>query len=246
MKTGIYQIRNIINDDSYIGSAKDINRRWQRHKSALKHNHHENIHLQRAWNKYGEKNFIFEILEECLYENLLATEQKYLDLNPKYNIGKTSSGGDNLTNHPDRENIIKKIGDAARKRMKELSSSDRILQYSRPMEDNPNWKGGKTYNFCTCGIRISYNSLTCNTCGKKYGIDNPFYNKHHTKETKKLLSEQRIGKYNGKQNKPIVIDNIEYRSAGEASTSLGIPMVTIRWRVLSKNKKFNNYQYKDI
>ena len=54
------------------------------------------------------------------------------------------------------------------------------------------------------------------------------------------------GVYNGKQNIPIIIDDIEYRSAGEASKILNIPMVTIRWRVLSKNKKFNNYQIKTI
>lgn len=246
MKTGIYQIRNIINNDSYIGSAKDINRRWQRHKSALKHDHHENTHLQRAWNKYGDKNFMFEILEECLYENLLNREQKYLDLNPKYNIAKTSSGGDNLTNHPNREFIIKKIGDATRKRMKDLSSEQKRVLYSRPMESNPNWKGGTSFKYCECGNKIDVVNTYCADCRPRNGVDNPFFNKHHTKETKKVLSEQRIGKYSGEQNKPIVIDNIEYRSAGEASTTLGIPMVTIRWRVLSKNKKFNNYQYNDI
>jgi hypothetical protein len=42
-----------------------------------------------------------------------------------------------------------------------------------------------------------------------------------------------------------VIDNVEYRSAGEASKLLNIPTVTIRWRVISKNKKFDNYKYKD-
>jgi hypothetical protein len=42
-----------------------------------------------------------------------------------------------------------------------------------------------------------------------------------------------------------MIDEVEYRSAGEASKILNIPMVTIRWRVKSKNKKFDNYKYKD-
>ena len=56
---------------------------------------------------------------------------------------------------------------------------------------------------------------------------------------------KRKGTYNGEQNLPIIIDNMEYRSAGEASKILNIPMVTIRWRVKSKNKKFNNYKYKD-
>jgi hypothetical protein len=47
------------------------------------------------------------------------------------------------------------------------------------------------------------------------------------------------------ENFPIIIDNVEYRSAGEASKILNIPMATIRWRVKSKNKKFENYKYKN-
>jgi hypothetical protein len=51
------------------------------------------------------------------------------------------------------------------------------------------------------------------------------------------------GTYNGEQNLPIIINNVEYRSSGEASKILGIPMATIRWRVLSKNPKYKNYHY---
>jgi len=242
--TGIYKIRNINNNDCYIGSAKNINRRWNRHRCGLRNNKHENIILQRAWNKYGEENFIFEILEECMVEDLLTNEQKYLDLNPKYNIGKTASGGDNLTNHPNRDNIIINIKNATQLRINNMSDEDRKEKFSRPMEKNPNWKGGKSYKYCKCGKRIALINSTCNQCKPSTGKDNPFYNKHHTDETKLKLSEQRKGIYNGTQNIPIIINDIEYNSAGEASKKLGIPMVTIRWRVLSKNKKFENYKYK--
>lgn len=80
---------------------------------------------------------------------------------------------------------------------------------------------------------------------ERNGVDNPFFGKQHSDETKKKLSEKMEGKYNGEQNIPVVIDDIEYRSAGEASKILGIPMITIRWRVRSKNRKFENYKYKD-
>ena len=103
---GIYRIRNLVNNKCYYGSAKKINRRWSKHKSQLKNNRHENILLQRAWSKYGEKNFIFEVVEECDETLLLITEQKYLDSNPEYNISKKSSGGDNISNHPNKNEII--------------------------------------------------------------------------------------------------------------------------------------------
>jgi group I intron endonuclease len=83
---GIYSIKNVKNNNCYFGSSKNIEKRWKTHLNQLKNNKHHNIRLQRAWNKYGENNFIFEIVEECDETNLLQLEQKYIDLNPKYNI----------------------------------------------------------------------------------------------------------------------------------------------------------------
>lgn len=111
-------------------------------------------------------------------------------------------------------------------------------------EQNPNWKGGVTYVYCECGKKIGYGHTHCNKCRPRSESDNPFYGKQHTDETKNILREKRTGVYNGNQNIPIVIDGVEYRSSGEASKILNIPMVTIRWRVKSKNKKFENYKYK--
>ena len=64
--TGIYKIENLVNEKVYIGQAVNISRRWNEHKFHLKNNNHFNKHLQNAWNKYGEKNFKFEPIEECL------------------------------------------------------------------------------------------------------------------------------------------------------------------------------------
>ena len=89
MASGVYQIRNTINDKIYIGSSINIEKRWVRHKRDLVKGNHRNRHLQRAWNKYGEENFEFSILEECepIKEILLEKEQYYLNkLRPQYNI----------------------------------------------------------------------------------------------------------------------------------------------------------------
>lgn len=76
---GIYKITNLETKKIYVGSSKNISNRWAKHKALLRHNKHENIKLQNAWNKYGEKNFIFEIVEECLLEVIFEREQFYLD-----------------------------------------------------------------------------------------------------------------------------------------------------------------------
>ena len=59
--SGVYKITNKITNDFYIGSSKDIYKRWNRHKNELNKKKHINIILQRAWNKYGSDNFLFEI-----------------------------------------------------------------------------------------------------------------------------------------------------------------------------------------
>lgn len=241
---GIYRIRNKVNGKCYYGSSKNIEKRWKRHKNDLKNNNHNPL-LQRAWNKYGENNFIFEVVEECELNILLETEQKYLDLLPEYNIGLKASGGDNLTKNPNKEDIIEKITKAVRWRIISMTNDERKEKFSKPMNTNPNWKGGSSFKYCECGKRIGYGNKSCLECRDKSGKNNPFFGKKHSEETKKNLSEKRIGTYNGEQNIPIVIDDIEYRSLGEASKILTIPIVTIRWRVLSKNKKFENYKYKD-
>lgn len=83
----VYQIRNLANDRCYIGSTLAALKRWRDHRSQLRGNRHHSIILQRAWCKYGEDAFVFEILEECQPERCLEREQHYLDvLNPAYNI----------------------------------------------------------------------------------------------------------------------------------------------------------------
>ena len=85
--SGIYCIINIKNSKRYIGSSKNIRQRLWTHRACLRHNNHENAHLQAAWNKYGEDNFDYFILEPCKEDILLVREQYYINsIKPEYNI----------------------------------------------------------------------------------------------------------------------------------------------------------------
>lgn len=89
--SGIYQIRNTIDNKRYIGSAVDFKTRWQRHKRDLRRGKHHSILLQRAWDKYSEEKFAFEILENTKnsVKQLIKSEQRYFDIHhPEYNICK--------------------------------------------------------------------------------------------------------------------------------------------------------------
>lgn len=84
---GVYILTNLINGKRYIGSSKNIGQRLWKHRSLLRHNKHENQHLQNAWNKYGENNFIYGIVEICKPEQQFIKEQYYIDnYKPEYNI----------------------------------------------------------------------------------------------------------------------------------------------------------------
>lgn len=86
-KAGIYCIVNVVTQKKYVGSSTNLQARLMQHRSRLRNNKHENIKLQRAWNKYGEDNFQYFILEYCPEELLISKEQFYIDsIKPGFNI----------------------------------------------------------------------------------------------------------------------------------------------------------------
>lgn len=89
--SGIYQIRNLVNGNLYIGSARDIHKRWAIHRCQLNKNKHHSKYLQHSWNKYGSDCFEFSVIEVCHILALVFREQYYIDLyQPVYNIAKTA------------------------------------------------------------------------------------------------------------------------------------------------------------
>ncbi len=77
---GIYCIENLINGKKYIGQSVDINRRIQYHKCYLNKNKDTAGLIQKAWNKYGEENFVFWLVDICDVDILDETEIYYIKL----------------------------------------------------------------------------------------------------------------------------------------------------------------------
>lgn len=126
--TGIYAIKNLVNNKVYIGQAIDINKRWREHLSSLLNNKHYNKHLQKSWNKYGKKNFTFEIIEECEEDKLNEKETEYIQYFKANNINlgyNQNIGGERPTgyNHTDaaKEKIRQcKLGSTTSDRHKKI------------------------------------------------------------------------------------------------------------------------------
>jgi len=168
MNSGIYKITNLVNGKFYIGSSVNVKNRFSTHISELNSNTHGNIHLQRAWNKYGQDNFKFELIE-IVEDNklLLEREQFFLDtFEPSYNICK------NASNH-----LGLKYSDESRKKISENHAD--VSGVNNPMyglkgELSPNY--GKNHKEETKQkIKLAI--------GDRTGQNNPMHGRKHSSET---------------------------------------------------------------
>ncbi len=150
MKSGIYCIKNMITNKLYIGKACCVRTRINTHKWLLRHNKHVNIYLQRAWNKYGESNFSFDVIEYCEIENLPVKEDYwtvfYKSNDGEYGYNLMVPGRQNYTHSEETKQKIsaRKLG----KKMSEehlknntLSKYKPILQFTKSGEFVKEWLG---------------------------------------------------------------------------------------------------------
>lgn len=84
----IYQIKNVLDNKIYIGSAKNFGRRKSRHLTLLRQNKHHSKHLQNAFNLHGQDSFIFEIVQEIEHpQEVYEIENQFIKLlKPEYNM----------------------------------------------------------------------------------------------------------------------------------------------------------------
>jgi hypothetical protein len=145
---GVYKISNILSGRYYIGYSTNIERRFSVHRSKLKQNCHDNIFLQRAYNLDGEDKFKYDIIHKCnTEEEAKDIELQYLtDLTIRdmlYNLNYNNSGGDLLTNHPEKEAIRKKIIKSCKETLSKMTPEERIQKYRKFGERNGMY--GKTH-----------------------------------------------------------------------------------------------------
>lgn len=76
--TGVYLIRNTINDKCYVGSSRHILRRWYAHRNQSTWRRCDSD-LYKDFRIYGRENFTLTILEECSENELLGRERFYIE-----------------------------------------------------------------------------------------------------------------------------------------------------------------------
>jgi len=136
--SGIYMILNIINGKFYIGSSVNVDNRILKHKHSLNNGKHHSKYLQAAWNKYGENNFIFQLVEQCKIEDCLKREQIWLDFHQVYK----SEIGYNIVNIAGRTTgykhsleTIKKFSKTIKERNLNMTKAERQNIYGKGRKD---------------------------------------------------------------------------------------------------------------
>jgi len=149
--------------------------------------------------KYTIDDFKFYLVEQTNFKTkkeLLSYEQAFIDKNiGGYNIAP-ASGGDMLSNHPNKEEIIEKMAATLRIKNRQMTSEERKKKFGKPGEKNGNWKnGGVSSKTCPkCKIKkIAYGSNCCSSCQDRTKENNPFYGKKHSDETKKKIGIKNSG-----------------------------------------------------
>jgi group I intron endonuclease len=257
----IYKIINKLNEKIYVGKDKHDNPNY----------YGSGLIIKQAIKKYGKDNFQKEVIETCLSEKEMEDREvfwinKLPCLCPiGYNISKLSWGGDNITHHPNKKEIIEKRRKALKgqKRSPEICEKMAIAQQKSRANLTKKEKKERAKNLTKSRLKrikeLGYTEkeLTARKINAKRLSE---FNK--TPEARKRVSEQFKGKKKkpftkkhreniGKASKgrkipgkPIFINNIRYESLHEASRVLNIPLMTIKNRLLNKN--FPSYIYMNI
>ena len=160
---GIYKITNTITGDFYIGSSKNVKRRWESHKWPSTWKQCPNNPMYLDFQKYGVDKFEFEILAEVEVEQLKEKEQQFIEtLKPTYNSNRANGWN------------VERYKESHRKSSNKYYESDKGKESHR--------KANNKYDNQLCfynGETLTLSALSMRF--KRKGIPNP------TQEAKKYL-----------------------------------------------------------
>jgi group I intron endonuclease len=141
-KSGIYIIRNLINNKMYVGKSINIYNRISQHFTLLNtDSRDENIHLRNSWKKYGKNNFDYFVIEYCDPEELILQEKELfwikqlrtLDRKHGYNLRLDSKSRCIVS-----EETRKRLSEATKKRMSDPKERKKISERSKQFwKNNP-------------------------------------------------------------------------------------------------------------
>lgn len=245
------------NDMTYIGiTMQGLNKRWQ---NGLGYKH--NSYLSNAIKKYGQENFLHEVLFEGLTKE--AAEQKEIELIAYYKSNQReygyniTSGGECLGKHSEetkqkmKENHADFSGENHPQYGTHRSEETKLIlsqKAKKRFEEIGHPSTGRNHSEDT-------KLLLSELAKERFSLpeNNPFYNKHHTDETKSVLSQKAKERLKdptkhpnyGKTKKVICLDTgIIYPSVKYVSEKFGLSMGTLYTNCSGKTDRCGGYRFR--
>jgi group I intron endonuclease len=182
--SGIY---GIFLDDGrcYVGStAQPFKKRWNEHKQRLKRGSHPNLHLIRAWQKYGAQAFEFRVLEACdvRVESVRIERENYWinKLNPEFNMAPVAGSVLGIKRRDETKQLLRDLN------IQHWKDNPRPTGYVRSKEISEAISKGRT------GIKFTPEHIE-NLSQSLKGRQSPRKGVVLTDETKSKISASRAG-----------------------------------------------------
>jgi len=129
--SGIYKITCNPNKRVYVGSSVNLRARLHQHIHFLLKGKHHNVHLQRAFNKYGIDNFTFSVIEECEVDRLLEREEYYIN---KYSSLHNDKGF-NIVATPTDGGVGKTVSEETKRKLSDRFSGEGNPNYGKCLSE---------------------------------------------------------------------------------------------------------------
>jgi len=196
----VYKVVNLINNKIYIGKEKKSDRDY----------YGSGLLISRAINKYGKQYFKKVILCICRNYKEMNGKEKYwidklntTDVNRGYNIMLGGDGGDYLTNHPERDQIIKKMSSSHKGRKKSIEmrrklsksiSGENHHQYGRKRSKETRIKISKGMRKNNPMFNTKIREKHANIMRDRFsGKNNPMFGIRHSAEALNTISLSQKG-----------------------------------------------------
>lgn len=259
MSWTVYTIVEKTTGKRYIGRTENPGSRWASHVFSLAAKSHQNILLQGAWDRSSPENFSFVVVSSGLgdSDSILLEESMIAEGirdGSCFNINLGSVGGDCITNHPNRDDIRRRISATSRKRIAGMSESDRRARFARIGDKNG--MAGRMHTDEAKRLMSEANKGCSRNKGHKktaehrkrisesakarIGTLNPFFGRRHSEESKKAIARAMAGIKPSNQRR-VVVDGRVFDSVTDAAKDKGISPSLAVYRL--KSSKWETYRY---
>ena len=146
--SAVYKIVNTVTGDFYVGSSKNVLRRWMEHKRLSAWNQCPNKPLYKDMQLYGTDKFKFQILAPVMEEHLKDVEQEFIEmLCPTYNM-MNAKGWD-----------VERIKETCRKSSRAYHQTEKgkeaMIKANKKYYNRPCLYNGETLTLSTLAMRFS-------------------------------------------------------------------------------------------